>query len=162
MNSKMAVTADASVCLLEWTQKGGGGITNLEPFKVTKWWPKISASWFCWLCQKAWHSLLCYSNISKIDFKCNCSLLVLISFHEPCHSFCMQTIVMSFQIDLKRLFNFSFHYYKQITLTRLRKNRKKSKKNGICPFKIFSKHLFNNIKQFMFCTLRRYRNSVLE
>lgn len=81
------------------------------------------------------HCLLCYSNISKIDFKCNCSLLVLISFHEPCHSFCMQTIVMSFQIDLKRLFNFSFHYYKQITLTRLRKNRKKARKMGFVLLK---------------------------
>lgn len=81
------------------------------------------------------HCRLCYSNISKIDFKCNCSLLVLISFHEPCHSFCMQTIVMSFQIDLKRLFNFSFHYYKQNTLTRLRKNRKKARKTGFVLLK---------------------------
>lgn len=81
------------------------------------------------------HCRLCYSNSSKIDFKCNCSLLVLISFHEPCHSFCMQTIVMSFQIDLKRLFNFSFHYYKQITLTRLRKNRKKARKTGFVLLK---------------------------
>lgn len=130
MNCKMAwILTKLKVCVC--VCGGGACITNLEPFEVTKWWPKISASWFCWICQQAWHShtafcVLCYTNISKIDFKCNCSLLVLISFHEPCHSFCMQTIVMSFQIDLKTLFKFSFHYYKQITLTRLRKNKKKS------------------------------------
>lgn len=30
MNSKMAVTAGAPVCLLEWTQRGGGYSLNLS------------------------------------------------------------------------------------------------------------------------------------
>lgn len=30
MNSKMAVTAGAPVCLLEWTQKGGGLLLTLN------------------------------------------------------------------------------------------------------------------------------------